>query len=91
MPVRNLYPLSEAADSLGGISIWTIRKHVARGSIAVVRIGKRVFLRSEEIERIREEGLPSLRGNVGSVSHSEVEPNSNTRENGCEPDARATR
>ena len=29
-----------------------------------LRLGRRVFLRSEEIERIRQEGLPSLRTQV---------------------------
>lgn len=59
MPV--LYSLPDAAKSLGGISIWTLRKHISNGLIRVVRIGRRVFLDDEELERIRREGLPSLR------------------------------
>ena len=55
-----LHSLTEAAALLGHISVWTIRKHVARGNIRVTRIGRRVFVPSEEIERIRREGLPSL-------------------------------
>jgi hypothetical protein len=64
---NNLFPLPEAANLLGGISIWTLRKHIARGNVAVTHLGRRVFLRSEEVERIRGEGLPPLAtGNVGS-------------------------
>jgi hypothetical protein len=58
MPI--LYSMQEAADALGGISHWTLRKHASAGRVRVVRIGRRVFLPSEEIERIRREGLPSL-------------------------------
>ena len=61
MPVNNLYPLPEAARLLGGISVWTLRKHIAKGTVRVTRIGKRIFLRFEEVERICEQGLPSLR------------------------------
>ena len=60
-PERSLYSLLEASQVLGGASIWTLRKHIARGTIHVTRIGRRVFLPCEEIERIRREGLPSLR------------------------------
>jgi predicted site-specific integrase-resolvase len=80
VPIKNLHALKEAAQSLGGISIWTLRKHVSYGNVAVVRLGRRVFLSSEEIERIRREGLPSLRNESRSVSHSEVDSNSYTKE-----------
>jgi hypothetical protein len=56
-----LHSLEDSSDQLGKISVWTLRKHVFRGTVAVTRIGRRVFLASEEIERIRREGLPSLR------------------------------
>ena len=55
-----LYGIEDAAELCGSISPWTLRKHISRGSVQVTRIGRRVFLRSEEIERIRQEGLPSL-------------------------------
>ncbi len=55
-----LLSLDKAADALGGISIWTLRKHIAVGNVKVTRIGRRVFLDAEEVERIRREGLPSL-------------------------------
>jgi hypothetical protein len=80
MPSPSLYALPEAARLLGGISIWTLRKHVARNNVNVVHLGKRVFLDSEEIERIRRGGLPPLRGEVTSLSHPVVNPNSNLKE-----------
>jgi excisionase family DNA binding protein len=59
-PILILLSLQEAAQHLGGLSIWTLRKHVARGTIRVTRVGRRVLIPSEEIERIRRDGLPSL-------------------------------
>lgn len=59
MPI--LYSMQEAAAALGGISHWTLRKHAGEGRIKVVRLGRRVFVDAEELERIRREGLPSLR------------------------------
>jgi hypothetical protein len=58
---KRLYNIPDAANLCGSLSPWTLRKHISRGTIHVTRIGRRVFLRSEEIERIRREGLPSLR------------------------------
>lgn len=55
-----LYDVRDAAKLCGSLSPWTLRKHISRGTVHVTRIGRRVFLRSEEIERIRREGLPSL-------------------------------
>ena len=57
-----LHSLTNAAEKcLGDISHWTLRKHAKRGTITVVRIGKRLFLTSAEISRIQREGLPPLR------------------------------
>jgi hypothetical protein len=55
-----LYSLAEAAQKLGGVSVWTLRKHRSRGTLRVTDIGRRVLVPAEEIERIRTEGLPSL-------------------------------
>jgi excisionase family DNA binding protein len=57
---RRLHCLRETAQLLGGISVWTLRKSIAAGRIKPVRIGRRILIASEEIERIRREGLPSL-------------------------------
>ena len=72
-----LYSFAEAAKLLGGISHWTLRKHAAIGRIRVVHIGRRVFLTSEELERIRRDGLPSL----GQLRTAEsVTPSDNSEE-----------
>jgi hypothetical protein len=55
-----LFSIDEAGRLLGGISPWTLRKHIALGNTKVTRIGRRVFLTAEEVERIRQDGLPTL-------------------------------
>ena len=55
-----LYGLPEAAKELGGISVWSLRKHISRGNIRTVRLGRRVAIPSQEIARIQRQGLPSL-------------------------------
>jgi hypothetical protein len=55
-----LFPLNEAAEKLGRISIWTLRKHIGCGNVRVTHLGRRVFLDQEEMSRIAREGLPSL-------------------------------
>jgi len=55
-----LYSLEETGARLGHSSIWTIRKHVAKGNLRSVKLGKRVFVPASEIERVSESGLPSL-------------------------------
>jgi hypothetical protein len=56
-----LLTIEEAAQVLGAISPWTLRKHIERGSVAVVHIGRRVFLHADETARIGREGLPPLK------------------------------
>jgi hypothetical protein len=58
---EGLLGLDRAASALADISPWTLRKHVARGTVAVTRIGRRTFIAVEEIRRISREGLPSLK------------------------------
>ena len=60
-PAHKLYSLGDASHVLGGVSVWTLRKHISSGRLRIVRLGRRVFLDAEELERIRREGLPSLR------------------------------
>ncbi len=57
---QHLYSFADAARKLGNVSIYTIHKHAARGSVQVTRIGTRVFLSADELARISKEGLPSL-------------------------------
>jgi hypothetical protein len=56
-----LLPLNKAAEALGGISVWTLRKHIAVGNVKVTHLGRRVFLDEEEIGRVMRDGLPSLK------------------------------
>jgi hypothetical protein len=56
-----LYSLVDASRQLGEVSIWTLRKHIIRGTVKPTRLGRKVFLSSAEIERIQREGLPSLK------------------------------
>ncbi len=60
LPASGLFGYEDAAVRLGGVSAWTLRKHVARGNIAATRIGRRVFLSETELRRIEAHGLPSL-------------------------------
>ena len=55
-----LLTIEGAAQVLGAISPWTLRKHIGRGSIVAVRLGRRVFIDTTELDRIRREGLPTL-------------------------------
>ncbi len=61
-PQPKLYDLQSAAKALGGISVWTLRKHQELGHLNLTRIGRRVFLSEKEVERIAREGLPALPG-----------------------------
>ena len=72
--MEELVNLGEVSKRLGGISIWTLRKHISRGSIHVTRIGRRVFLDADELERIRRDGLPSLRNELSTVREEEPCP-----------------
>ncbi len=56
-----LFDVFEASRQLGNLSPWTLRKHIGVGNVAAVRLGRRVFVRQDEIERIRRQGLPPLR------------------------------
>jgi hypothetical protein len=58
--VTKLFSLEEAARILGGISVWTIRKHISAGHVKPVKIGRRVFLSVDVIDHIQSHGLPSL-------------------------------
>lgn len=63
-PSTKLYSLAEAARLLGGISVWTLRKHMSQATIQATKLGRRVFLSGEEISRIQRDGLPSLKASA---------------------------
>jgi excisionase family DNA binding protein len=59
--MNNLELLSiEASARNLSVSPWTLRAHIKRGEIAVVRCGRRVLISQAEVTRIAREGLPSL-------------------------------
>jgi excisionase family DNA binding protein len=65
---RKLYSVEDAARLLS-ISPWTLRKWIANGGVPVTRIGRRVLLAVESVERLQRNGLPSLgRAGRGDVS-----------------------
>jgi excisionase family DNA binding protein len=54
-----LFSIEASARNLS-VSPWTLRAHIKRGEIAVVRCGRRVLISQAEVTRIAREGLPSL-------------------------------
>jgi excisionase family DNA binding protein len=74
MSDAKLFSVDDAASILGAVSPWTLRKHIANRTIQVTRIGRRVLLPLDEVERIRREGLPSLRSqvSVGQIPESQI-------------------
>ncbi len=53
-------PLAVGVDEAGkllGLSPWTIRQYVARGRIRAVRIGRRVLVPMEVLEKVMVEGV----------------------------------
>ena len=56
-----LHTFEESGRLLGGFSPWSLRRHAQRKNIRTTHLGSRVFLDTEELERIRREGLPSLK------------------------------
>lgn len=59
MTELELLSIEESARNLS-LSPWTVRAHVKRGEIVVVRCGRRVLISRAEVTRIAREGLPSL-------------------------------
>jgi excisionase family DNA binding protein len=55
-----LIALSEAARMLG-VSVYTVRRLVARGEVMAVNVGARRLLRVSEIDRIVQRGVGKAR------------------------------
>jgi hypothetical protein len=43
------------------LSHWTLRKHAEAGNISTIRLGRLVKMTRAEVDRIKREGLPSLK------------------------------
>jgi len=48
--MKHLFSVGEAAAVLR-ISPWTVRAYIGKGKLAPVRLGRRVLLKEEELER----------------------------------------
>ena len=59
-PMPMLHTYTESSRLLGGFSAWSLRRHAQRKNIRTTHLGNRVFLDTEELERIRRDGLPRL-------------------------------
>lgn len=51
--------ISEAGKLLG-LSPWTIRRYISNGRLQAVRVGKRVLVSMEVLEKVIVEGVPSV-------------------------------
>ncbi len=73
--MKALLNIQEAGDLLG-ISPWTVRSYIADGKLAVVRIGRRILLEEEELQRLIDKCKSSV-----TKTKSEVEKeNQNVRQ-----------
>ena len=73
---RLAYSLKEAAAKLGGISVRSVQRLIARGLLPTVRVTRRVLIPAEALERLVAGGAP-VRDNVPGaepVAWKGVEP-----------------
>jgi excisionase family DNA binding protein len=54
--LRRAFNLKEAAEALGGVSIGFLRLESQRGHLQVTRLGRRVLITAEELDRYLAEG-----------------------------------
>lgn len=57
IPLRALFPVKEARQLWGGMAHSTFYKLVKERRVRLVRIGRRVYVPAEEIERIARGGV----------------------------------
>ena len=58
--MERLFNIDAAADALS-VSPWTIRAYVRSGKIRAVRIGRRVLIEGEELQRLINDGRDDRR------------------------------
>jgi excisionase family DNA binding protein len=67
--MRSLKNVKQAAELLG-ISPWTVRAYIQDGKLTPVRIGRRVLLSEEELERfVNESQQPMRPAAINEVTH----------------------
>ena len=64
--MRALRSVEEAAGLLG-ISKWTVRSYIKAGKLKPVRLGRRVLLAEEELERLVAGALESQAGQAQAI------------------------
>lgn len=50
--MEKLYSVEAAAEALGGISTWTIRRYLSTGKIKKCKVGGRTMIRESELEKL---------------------------------------
>lgn len=68
-----LIAISETARRLG-VSIFTVRRLVARGDVVAVNVGARRLIPATEIERIVQRGVGQARPNKARRSKADANP-----------------
>jgi hypothetical protein len=53
-----LWSLREAQQNIGGVSIYSLRRHVQAGTLKSILVGGRILIPETEIDRVVREGLP---------------------------------
>jgi excisionase family DNA binding protein len=54
-----LFCLEEAAAYLGGISVHTVKKMLARHQLRRTKIGRRTFIRQSQLQRVMKDEFPA--------------------------------
>lgn len=73
-PTKLLWNVEEAGEALG-VSPWTIRRYIASGKLAVIRLNRLVFVEPAECQRLIQENRKPAKNDV---SHAVVQNTSFT-------------
>ncbi len=67
--VNRLMPLDSVAEAIG-VSIYSVRRLIAAGSLRSVNVGARILVPSSEVERIQREGVGTPRARKRATAGS---------------------
>lgn len=56
---KRVHSMDSGANQLG-VSVYTLWAHRRRGTLRTIKIGRRVLIPEEELQRVAAAGLPSL-------------------------------
>jgi excisionase family DNA binding protein len=54
--MEKLVSVAEAAEKLGGISIWTVRAWLSQGRLERTKVGNRTMIKESELEKVIQHG-----------------------------------